>query len=80
MMTINENEIALCVRRAVEAYFRDLDGEKPCPIYEIVIRSVEKPLIEVAMRHAQGNQSKAAELLGINRNTLRNRLTRHQIG
>ncbi|BBL35705.1 DNA-binding protein Fis [Nitrosomonas stercoris] len=78
-MTINENEISLCVRRAIEAYFSDLDGEKPCPIYEIVIRSVEKPLIEIAMQHAQGNQTKAAELLGINRNTLRNRLTKHQL-
>jgi len=80
MTVINENEIALCVRKAVEAYLNDLDGEKPCPIYEIVICSVEKPLIEVAMHHAQGNQSKAAELLGINRNTLRTRLIKHQIG
>ncbi len=79
MTVINENEIALCIRKAVEAYFQDLDGEKPYPIYEMVIRSVEKPLIEVAMHYAQGNQSKAAELLGINRNTLRNRLTKHQI-
>lgn len=79
MNVINENEIALCVRKAVEAYFQDLDGEKPCQIYEMVIRSVEKPLIEIAMHYAQGNQSKAAELLGINRNTLRNRLIKHQI-
>ncbi|WP_350283387.1 helix-turn-helix domain-containing protein [Nitrosomonas sp.] len=79
MTVINESEIALCIRKAVEAYFQDLDGEKPCPIYEMVIRSVEKPLIEVAMQYAQGNQSKAAELLGINRNTLRNRLIKHQI-
>lgn len=79
MSTINENEIALCIRKAVEAYFNDLDGEKPCRIYEMVIRSVEKPLIEIAMHYAEGNQSKAAELLGINRNTLRNRLIKHQI-
>lgn len=79
MSTINENEIALCIRRAVETYFNDLDGEKPCRIYEMVIRSVEKPLIEIAMHYAEGNQSKAAELLGINRNTLRNRLIKHQI-
>ncbi len=79
MSVINESEIALCIRKAVETYFHDLEGEKPCPIYEIVIRSVEKPLIEVAMHYAQGNQSKAAELLGINRNTLRNRLIKHRI-
>jgi Fis family transcriptional regulator len=79
MSVIDENEIALCIRKSVETYFHDLDGEKPCPIYEMVIRSVEKPLIEIAMHYAQGNQSKAAALLGINRNTLRNRLLKHQI-
>jgi Fis family transcriptional regulator, factor for inversion stimulation protein len=79
MNTLNENEIACCIRKSIEAYLEDLDGEKPCPIYEMVIRSVEKPLFELAMEYAEGNQTKAAELLGINRNTLRNRLAKHQI-
>ncbi|SCY57736.1 DNA-binding protein Fis [Nitrosospira sp. Nl5] len=79
MSIINENEIARCVRQAVEGYFNDLDGEKPHPIYDMVIRSVEKPLIELVMNHAQGNQTRAAELLGINRNTLRNKLKQYQI-
>ena len=76
---INENEVARCVRKAVEGYFRDLDGEKPHPIYDMVIRSVEKPLIELVMKHAEGNQTRAAELLGLNRNTLRKKLTQHGI-
>ncbi|CAE6517714.1 MAG TPA: Fis family transcriptional regulator [Nitrosomonas nitrosa] len=79
MNPLNENEIACCIRKSIEAYLKDLDGEKPCPIYEMVIRSVEKPLFELAMEYAEGNQTKAAELLGINRNTLRNRLAKHQI-
>ena len=76
---INENEVARCVRKAVEGYFKDLDGEKPHPIYDMVIRSVEKPLIELVMKHAEGNQTRAAELLGINRNTLRNKMKQYKI-
>jgi Fis family transcriptional regulator len=71
---INENEIATCVRKAMGQYFSDLDGEKPCAIYDMVVGCVEKPLLEVILTHAQGNQTKAAELLGINRNTLRKKM------
>ncbi len=79
MSVINENEVACCVRKAVDAYLNDLEGEKPCPIYNMVMQSVEKPLIELAMKHANGNQTQAAELLGINRNTLRNKLKQFKI-
>ncbi len=79
MSIINENEIARCVRKAVEGYLKDLDGAKPHPIYGMVIRSVEKPLIELVMKHAEGNQTYAAELLGINRNTLRNKIRQYRI-
>jgi len=78
-VTIDDNEIAMCVRKSLEIYFQTLDGEKPCPIYEMVINSVEKPLLETAMHYANGNQSRAAQLLGINRNTLRSRLLKHQL-
>jgi len=79
MSVINENEIACCVRKAVDGYLNDLDGEKPCPIYNMVMKSVEKPLIELAMKHANGNQTLAADLLGINRNTLRNKIKQFKI-
>jgi Fis family transcriptional regulator, factor for inversion stimulation protein len=79
MSVINENEIASCVRKAVDGYLNDLDGEKPCPIYSMVMKSVEKPLIELAMKHANGNQTLAADLLGINRNTLRNKIKQFKI-
>ena len=79
MSIINENDIARCVRKAVEEYFDDLDGEKPHAIHDMVIRSVEKPLIELVMNYAGGNQTRAAELLGINRNTLRNKMKQYQI-
>ena len=45
----------------------------------MVILTVEKPLLDVVMRQAEGNQSKAAEWLGINRNTLRRKLTDHKL-
>jgi Fis family transcriptional regulator len=79
MSIMNENEIARCVRKAVEGYIKDLDGAKPHPIYGMVIRSVEKPLIELVMKYAEGNQTRAAELLGINRNTLRNKIRQYRI-
>ncbi len=79
MSVINENEIAECVRKAVDSYFNDLDGEKPCPVYNMVMQSVEKPLIELVMKHTNGNQTRAADLLGINRNTLRNKIKQFKI-
>ena len=74
-----QNDISTCVTGALEKYFRDLDGEMPCAIYEMVLRNVEKPMLEVVMRHAEGNQTLAAEMLGINRNTLRKKLTEYNL-
>jgi Fis family transcriptional regulator len=79
VIIINENEIARCVRNAVEGYFNDLEGEKPHPIYDLVISSVEKPLIAMVIEQAGGNQTRAAEVLGINRNTLRKKMKQYQI-
>jgi Fis family transcriptional regulator, factor for inversion stimulation protein len=74
-----ESELSVTVRRMMKQYFKDLDGEKPCEIYDMVVNAVEKPLLEVVMLHAQGNQTRAADLLGINRNTLRKKLQEHGI-
>ncbi len=76
---INDNEIARYVRRAMDGYFRDLDGEKPCAIYNMVISSVEKPLLELVLHRAGGNQTQAAQLLGLNRNTLRKKMKEYGI-
>ena len=72
-------EIADCVRRALERYFRDLDGERPSEVYDMVLRNIERPMLEIVMREADGNQTVAAEILGINRNTLRRKLTDHKL-
>ena len=77
---LNENDIAKYVRKAVNEYFKDLDGEEPsCAIFDMVMNCVEKPLIETVMYHAEGNQTRAADLLGINRNTLRKKIMEHDI-
>ncbi len=74
---MEENEVAACVRRSLNRYFRDLDGEEPNDIYDMVLKAVEKPLLAFIMDRAEGNQSRAADLLGINRNTLRKKLNEH---
>jgi Fis family transcriptional regulator, factor for inversion stimulation protein len=65
------------VTNNLETYFNHLQGAQPCSIYDMVIEAVEKPMLEVVMRAAQGNQSKASDMLGINRNTLRKKLNQH---
>jgi Fis family transcriptional regulator len=73
------NDIAECVKRTLNRYFRDLDGETPHAVYDMVLRSTEKPMLEVVMKQANGNQTVAAEMLGINRNTLRRKLTDYDL-
>lgn len=68
------NEIADCVRRSLERYFKDLDGERPRAVYDMVLKNVEKSMFEIVLDRAEGNQSVAAEMLGINRNTLRKKI------
>lgn len=74
-----ESELSSCVRRVMKQYFKDLDGESPTDVYDMVLVNIEKPMLEVVLSHVQGNQTKAAELLGLNRNTLRKKLQQHSI-
>ncbi|MDR2335762.1 Fis family transcriptional regulator [Diaphorobacter ruginosibacter] len=76
---MSKNNIEESVRESLQSYFRDLDGESPDGVYDMVIRLVEKPLLEVVMTHANENQSRAAEWLGLNRNTLRKKLVEHKL-
>ena len=73
------NELAETVRRALERYFRDMDGEQPTGIYEMVLKNVEKPMIETVLGKAQGNLTLAAAMLGIDRNTLRKKMQQLRI-
>ena len=76
---MSKKNIEECVRASLESYFKDLHGTEPGGMYDMMIRVVEKPLLEVVMQHADQNQSRAAEWLGLNRNTLRKKLVEHKL-
>ncbi len=76
---MSKKQIEECVRTSLESYFRDLRGTEPDGVYDMMVRVVEKPLLEVVMAHAEHNQSRAAEWLGLNRNTLRKKLLEHKL-
>ena len=76
---MNHGEVAACVERALDAYLQDMDGELPRGVYDMVLCCVERPLIEKILHYAQGNQTKAAEYLGINRNTLRKKMAQYKL-
>jgi Fis family transcriptional regulator, factor for inversion stimulation protein len=76
---MTKKHIEDCIRDSLEQYFKDLRGAEPHGVHQMVIDTVEKPMLELVMRHAEGNQSKAAEWLGINRNTLRRKLLDHKL-
>ena len=75
----SKKHIEECVRDSLEMYFKDLRGVEPAAMYEMILRVVEKPLLDVVMQHAEHNQSRAADWLGINRNTLRRKLVEHKL-
>jgi len=76
---MSKKNIQDCIKDNLEAYFQDLRGAAPHAMYDMVLNAVERPMLEVVMRHAEGNQSRAAEWLGINRNTLRRKLIEHKL-
>ncbi|RMX03447.1 Fis family transcriptional regulator [Corticibacter populi] len=73
-MSLNIEE---CVRQSLRQYFSDLGEQTPSNLYEMVLHLVEKPLLDEVMQQAGSNQSRAAEWLGLNRNTLRKKLLEH---
>ncbi len=76
---MSKRHIDECIRASLEQYFEDLRGTEPNAVHAMILAAVEKPMLDVVMKHADGNQSKAAEWLGINRNTLRRKLLDHKL-
>ncbi len=76
---MSKKSIEDCVRANLESYFRDLCGTEPDGMYDMLVRVVERPLLDVVMTRAEGNQSRAAQWLGMNRNTLRKKLVEHKL-
>jgi len=75
----NTNLLEQSVRDNLERYFDDLGDSQPHDILSMVVHCVERPVLEVALEKANSNQSKAAEMLGITRSTLRKKLQAHNI-
>jgi Fis family transcriptional regulator len=73
------NEIGRSVENSLEEYFRKLDGEPPHDIYDMVIGHVEKALLASVLARANGNQTQAADMLGLNRGTLRSKLDKYKL-
>ena len=76
---MSKKHIEESVRASLDAYFKDLRGSEPDRMHEMLVKVVEKPLLEVVMEQAEHNQSKAAQWLGLNRNTLRKKLLEHKL-
>lgn len=68
-----------CVADALTRYFKDMDGHDPNGMYRLVMDEVEAPLLDTVMQQCEGNQTRAAAILGINRATLRKKLRQHRI-
>lgn len=72
---------ALCthVTNTLTNYFETLEEEVPSDVYQMVISQVERPMIEFVLRKTEFNQTRSAEILGINRNTLRKKIQQYKI-
>ena len=76
---MSKKQIEECIRVSLDGYFKDLHGTEPDRMYDMMVRVIEKPLLEVVMEQAAQNQSRAAQWLGLNRNTLRKKLLEHKL-
>ncbi|WP_373976526.1 Fis family transcriptional regulator [Chitinibacter sp. SCUT-21] len=78
-MTASTDVIAVAIKESLNQYFSDLDGEPPSALYDMVLGRMEKPLLIEVLERVGGNQTQAAEMLGINRNTLRKKLQTYDL-
>ncbi|HEY0974856.1 MAG TPA: helix-turn-helix domain-containing protein [Solimonas sp.] len=67
------------VGESLDDFFRTLNGHSPKNLYDLFLDQVEPPLLKATLRYCHGNQSRAADMLGLNRATLRKKLKAHKI-
>ncbi len=68
------------VAETLRIYFHNLGGQAPSNLYDLVLREVEPPLLDIVMKFTRGNQTRAAIILGLNRGTLRKKLRQYGLG
>ena len=73
------SQLSQAVKHSIRRYLYELDGTQPNNMYDLVLRQIEQPLFEAILEHTKGNQSRAAELLGLNRGTLRKKLRSYNL-
>ncbi len=66
--------LASMVKKGLQLYFSNLDGHEPTSVYKMVMNEVELPIFEAVMEYVNGNQSRAARVLGVSRSTLRKKI------
>ena len=71
--------LAQSVEQAMQNYFKQLDGQSATNVYEMVLNEIEAPLLKAVMDYTRDNQTKASELLGLNRGTLRKKLKQYDL-
>jgi len=71
--------LAECVAHSMQQYFKDMNGQNPTNLHSFFMAEVERPFLKVVMQQVEGNQSRAATMLGINRNTLRKKLKSYNL-
>lgn len=77
--TVKNTPLKHCVETELQRYFELLDGQKPGELHKMVVGEVEHTLLDVVLRKTEGNQTRAAEYLGISRGTLRKKLKQHEL-
>ena len=75
----NNRPLRECVSEAMDEYFSVLDGHDCSGLFEMVMREVEVPLLQSVLEYTDGNQTRASEILGLNRSTLRKKLRLHKL-
>jgi len=73
------SQLSHAVKHSIRRYLFELEGSMPNDMYELVLRQIEQPLFEAILEHTKGNQSRAAEMLGLNRGTLRKKLRSYNL-
>lgn len=73
------SQLSHAVKHSIRRYLFELEGTQPNNLYDLVLRQVEQPLFEAILEHTKGNQSRAAEILGLNRGTLRKKLRSYNL-
>jgi Fis family transcriptional regulator len=72
-----QQSLRACVEQAMENYFKHLDGQSVSDVYEMVMAEVEAPMLEIVLKYTRHNQTRAAQVLGLNRGTLRKKLKQY---